>query len=55
VGARWTLQFLENNYRASGLVHWRIPEMPHSASDGRLRFQSGRWKAVQAHVHEFTP
>jgi hypothetical protein len=33
----------------------RIPEMPHSASDGRLRFQSGRWKAVQAHVYEFTP
>jgi hypothetical protein len=34
---------------------WRIPEMPHSASYGRLRFQSGRWKAVQAHVYEFTP
>jgi hypothetical protein len=34
---------------------WRIPEMPHSASDGRSRFQSGPWKAVQAHVHEFTP
>ena len=49
--ARWR----QVRYRASGLVHWRIPEMPHSASDGRLRFPSGRWKAVQAHVHEFTP
>ena len=45
----------EVRYRASGLVHWRIPEMPPAASDGRLRFQSGRWKAVQAHVYEFTP
>jgi hypothetical protein len=45
----------EVRYRASGLVLWRIPEMPHSASDGRSRFQSGPWKAVQAHVDEFTP
>ena len=35
-------------YRASGLVLWRIPEMPPAATDGCLRFQSGPRQASAA-------
>jgi hypothetical protein len=38
----------EVRYRVSGLVHWRFSEVAPAASDSRLRFQIGRWKAVQA-------
>jgi hypothetical protein len=31
--------------------YWRIREVLPAACDGRLRFQSGLWEAVQARVY----